>query len=94
MTSWDQELGATNKPLCVGCAVVWGAHCHAVLAVLRACACAVTLCWPRAARLRRHGPTPQLYLVRDLPAGRAGEGLTVWYVGAKSLVGDRSCTKL
>ena len=41
--------------------VVWGAHFHAVLA-------------ERAARLRlrRHGPTLQLYRVRDLPAGWGG----------------------
>ena len=72
MTSWDQELGATNKPLCVGCAVVWGAHCHAVLAVLRACGCgcAVTVV----------GPTLQLSteyatltaLPATLPAGWGG----------------------
>ena len=44
MTSWDQELGATNKPLCVGCGGVGRT---------------LSRCAGRAARLRlrlrRHG---------------------------------------
>ena len=70
MTSWDQELGATNKPLCVGCGGVGRT---------------LSRCAGRAARLRlrRHGPTLQpvdRVLCTRLTASPAGWG------GANSLV--------